>query len=331
MPDVICLGELLVDFVSEHPNTPLESVVSFRRAPGGAPANVACGVAKLGLSSGFIGKVGRDPFGAMLRHTLQRVGVDTTALAETDEARTSLVFVGVHDDGRKDMCFYRHPGADMLLGPDDVDAEAVADARAFHFGSISLMDPGPRQATVRAAGIARDHGLLVTFDPNYRDKLWSSEAAAQQRIREGLHLADVAKISEEEWRLVTGEDDFEAGARAVMAMGPRLVVVSHGDAGCLWFQSDGGGGIRESGRLAGFGVETVETTGAGDGFMASLIVDLLAERAEGREPEALDATALERIARRANAVGALTVTRAGAIPGLPRRDEVDRFLAEQDA
>jgi len=327
--DVICLGELLVDFVAERRDTALEHVVQFRRAPGGAPANVACGVAKLGGSAAFIGKVGDDPFGTLLRETLEQTGVDTAHLAATAEARTTLVFVAVHADGHKDMCFYRHPGADMLLEPEDVDERFIASARAFHFGSISLMSPSAKAATLKAARAAREASLMVTYDPNYRARLWRSEDEARRTIREGLRLADVVKISDEEWPLVTGTDDFEAGAADVLTAGPQLVIASRGAGGCFFFASGATPGrICHSCGVPGFGVEAVETTGAGDGFMASLIVDLLAERDAGRDLGALDAPAFERICVRANAVGALTCTRAGAIPGLPTREEVDRFLAQ---
>jgi len=336
MFDVICLGELLVDFVSEDSGALLEHAVRFRRAPGGAPANVACGVVKLGGAAAFVGKVGDDPFGVFLRYTLDQVGVDTSHLLTTTVARTTLVFVAVHRDGRKDMCFYRHPGADMLLRPEELDEAWLADARALHFGSISLMAPEPRAATIKAAQIARRRGALVTFDPNYRAKLWKSEAEARRVIVEGLPLADVVKLADDEFELVTGTDDFAAGARDILAAGPRLVVVTRGAGGCTFFAA----GCKPPdkidhpvwgtgwGEVPGFGVEAIETTGAGDAFMASLIVDLLAERSRGRELVDLDEATLQRICTRANAAGALTCTRLGAIPGLPTREEVDKFLTQ---
>jgi len=330
MFDVICLGELLVDFVSESVDAPLEHVVRFRRAPGGAPANVASGVVKLGGSAAFVGKVGDDPFGVLLRYTLDQVGVDTSHLLTTVEARTTLVFVAVRRDGLKDMCFYRHPGADMLLKAEEIDAAWIADARAFHFGSISLMEDGPRAATVKAGQVAHRHGRLVTFDPNYRAKLWKSEAEARRVILDGMPLADVVKVADEEFELVAGTGDFAAGAREILARGPRLVVVTRGAGGCSFFAAadDRGDRIACTGDVPAFGVKAIETTGAGDAFMASLLVDLLAEVREGRRLVELDEAALRRICVRANAVGALTCTRLGAIPGLPTRAEVDRFLAQ---
>jgi len=320
MPDVVCLGELLIDFVAAEANRPLADVAAFRRAPGGAPANVACGVVRLGRSAAFIGKIGADPFGSFLRCTLREAGVDTAGLVSTPDARTTLAFVGVHDDGRKEIFFYRHPGADMLLGPADVDERLVAGAKCFHFGSISLMDPGPREATLRAARAARRAGALVTYDPNWRPALWSDERIARDLVWAGIALADVVKVSLEEWRFVTGTDNLARGADDIHSAGPRLVVVSMGERGC-WYHH-----AAASGAVGPFAVEVVECTGAGDAFMASLIVDLLDHREAGGTLESLSAADLERLARRANAVGALACTRPGAIPALPTRAEADALM-----
>ena len=321
MPDVVCLGELLIDFVAVEQNLPLAQVPAFRRAPGGAPANVACGVTRLGRTAGFIGKIGDEPFGDFLRRTLEDAGVDTRGLVSTDQARTTLAFVGVHDDGRKEIFFYRNPGADMLLGPEDIDEAYVAGAACFHFGSISLINPGPRAATIRAAEVARGAGRLVSFDPNWRPALWESEARGREAIWRGIALADVVKVSGEEWRIVTGTDDLAAGARKILAAGPKLVVVSLGEEGAAFHHAAG------SGTVPGFQVRVVECTGAGDGFVASLLVDLLDEIEGGTPLARLEAATLERIVRRANAVGAITCTKAGAIPALPTRAEADALMA----
>jgi len=324
MPDVVCLGELLIDFVATEPNRALAHVPAFRRAPGGAPANVACGVARLGRSAGFMGKIGSEPFGDFLEQTLRDAGVDTSRLARTRDARTTLAFVGVHDDGRKEIFFYRNPGADMLLGPDDVDERYVASARCFHFGSISLIDPGPRAATLKAAEAARKAGRLVSFDPNWRPALWDSEHRGHLEIRTALALADVVKVADEEWRLVTGTDDLARGAEAILAAGPRLVVVSRGAKGCYFHHAAG------CGEVPGFRVEVVECTGAGDGFVASVLVDLLDHLDAGGTLDGLTRPALERLARRANAVGALACTKPGAIPALPTRSEAEALRRAEE-
>jgi fructokinase len=320
VPDVVTLGELIIDMVAVETNRPLAEVESFRRAPGGAPANVACGVRRLGRSAGFIGKVGADPFGDYLRRTLENEGVDTCGLVSAAEARTTLAFIGVHDDGRKEVIFWRNPGADMLLAAGDVDESYVAGAGCFHFGSISLIDEGPREATFKAARAARRAGRLVSFDPNWRPALWPSEDRGHLAIGTALPLADTVKVSREEWRLVTGTDDLEAGSRAIHKAGPRLVVVSLGEDGCYYHHAAG------SGVVPGFNVKVVECTGAGDGFAASIIVDLLDHIETGGTLESLDRSTLERLCRRANAVGAMACTRVGAIPSLPTRAEANVLL-----
>ena len=317
MPDLVCLGELLIDFVAVESNRTLRQVPAFRRAPGGAPANVACGAARLGRTAGFIGKIGSEPFGDFLEQTLRDAGVDTSHLSRTRQARTTLAFVGVHDDGRKEIFFYRNPGADMLLAPDDIDDAYIEGAACLHFGSISLIDSGPKAATVRAAKVARRAGRLVSFDPNWRPALWDSEEHGHLEIRTALPLADVVKVSEEEWQVVTGTDDLGKGAERILAAGPRLVIVSRGEKGCYFHHAAG------FGHVPGFKVPVVECTGAGDGFVASILVDLIDHLESGGTLEGLTPAALERLCRRANAVGALACTKAGAIPALPTRAEAE--------
>lgn len=341
MPDLICLGELLMDFVSETLGASLEHAVMYRRAPGGAPTNVACGAVKLGCSAGLVAKVGNDSFGRHLLDVLRAVGVETSQVAVTPKAHTSIVFAAAHRDGHKEMAFYR--GADLLLDPGDVHQQTLQQAQAFHFGPISMTASLCRAATIHAALAARQAGLLVSFDPNYRAQLWNDDAIARQMAEQGLRLADVVKLAEEEWPIITGiSNDEDRAARHLLAMGPRLVILTRGAAGCTWFaRHDSPAEAPASadlsadtvtfsrGNVPGFGVEAVETTGAGDGFMASLLVDLIAQRRSGRALSDLNAETLQHICRRANAAGALTCTRSGAIPGLPTRQEVDQFMASR--
>jgi len=336
MPDIITLGELLVDFVSTAEDVSIKDSPGFVKAPGGAPANVAVGVARLGrpagssagssagftagFTAGFIGKVGDDPFGRFLAEVVGENGVDVSRISYSKEARTSLAFIAVRSDGAKDISFYRNPGADMMLSPDDIDAEYIKSARVLHFGSISLIDPLPREATLKAAKIAKENGLIVSYDPNYRPTLWGDEAQARDRIPTAFEYADVVKISEEEWDIVTGTSDLEEGARRVLDAGPKLVVISRSEKGCAFRTSS------HSGEVPAFKVEVVETIGAGDGFAAAVLVELLARREAGTEIEDLSKSDLEEILRFANAVGALTCTKMGAIPALPTRAEVEDFL-----
>ena len=323
MPDALTIGELLIDFVSTRKGVTLAESPAFEKKPGGAPANVAVGLARLGVPSGFVGKVGDDAFGVFLRNTLAEQGVDVTHLAATDQARTTLAFVSLTPDGSPDFAFYRHPGADMLLCEADIDEEYHRGARALHFGSISLADAAPKAATLKAIGIARAGGQLISYDPNYRPALWPSPDAARREILAGFAHADVAKVSEEEWELITGTTDLEAGSHVILERGVKLLVVSRGADGC--YVTTGS----HTAWLDGYPVEVAEATGAGDGFVAALLSELLRD---GVGPETVGAVPPERIdaiCDFANAVGALTCTKVGAIPALPTRDAALRFWNER--
>lgn len=319
MPDVICLGELLIDLPATARDVSLADAPGFTKAPGGAPANVAVAVRRLGASAGFIGAVGNDPFGQFLAGVLAREGVDTAGLVSSDDVRTPLAFVAVRSDGAGDFFFY-HDGGLAPLREEHVDAAYLRSAAVLHFGSISRIQPAARAATDKARGIAAEAGLLVSYDPNYRPRLWADPGEARERIREGFDGVSLAKVSKEEWEFILGTADFDGGSRRLLDAGVQLVVRSEGGAGASFATS------RASGHVDAFEVESVEFTGAGDAFTASLLVDLLACRAEGAAPAELEEGQLRHILRRANAVGALTTTRRGAIPALPRRQEVDAFL-----
>ncbi len=315
MPEIIALGELLIDFVPTVSGVTLIEAPAFKKAPGGAPANVAVGLARLGVSSGFMGKVGEDPFGHFLAQTLSDSGVDISALRFSKEARTALAFVSLKADGERDFMFYRHPSADMLYKPDDVDAAYIRSARIFHYGSISLISEPSRSATFHAIEIAQQAGLLVSYDPNLRLNLWTDEEAAKQGIMTGWPRASLIKVSQEELEFLSGTEDLLVGARRLWHSNLELLVVTHGKHGCSYISKD------FNGNVPGFSVEPVDTTGAGDGFVAGLL------RGLHRFPDALeDEELLRQVCRYANAVGALTTTQRGAIPALPSADQVEKFL-----
>lgn len=322
---IVCLGELLIDFVPERNGLSLAEVDTFRRAAGGAPANVAAAVAKLGGRSRFIGKVGRDPFGDYLREALREAGVEP-ALAETDEARTGLAFVSLKEDGERDFLFYREPAADMLLRKEDIGEHWLEDAAIFHFGSVSLIAEPCRSATLDAARRARSHGALVSYDPNVRLPLWPNADFARQVILDQMPFADLVKVSEEEVAfLYDGAASTEESVRFMLDLGPRCVVVTLGAAGCRVFTALG-----ES-TVPGADVDPVDTTGAGDGFVGGLLWGLAdaGVTAAGLAEAMADETFARRTARFANAVGALVTTKRGAIPALPTREQALRKLEEE--
>jgi fructokinase len=320
MANVICMGELLVEFVSTADNQSLAHSPGFIKAPGGAPANVSVALQRLGVSSGFVGKIGDDPFGKFLRESLAQNGVDVKHLYTDPHARTTAVFVAVWSDGHKDLCFYRNPGADMLLNENDISACLFEGARCFHYGSIAFIDQPSAAAQRKALDLARAGGLMITYDPNYRPTLWPDSHTAQAVIQEGFSYCHMAKVSSEEWEIATGAPDLERGIDFVMNKGVELLVVSRGEHGALATNGD----YRIE--LPAYPIDVVETTGAGDGFMAAMITKLLPERERLGSLSKVDQPTLREALCFANAVGALTCTRRGAIPALPTRAEVERFM-----
>ena len=318
MPDAVCLGELLIDFVPTVTGTSLVDAPAFKKAPGGAPANVAVGLSRLGASAAFMGKVGDDAFGRFLADTLVAAGVDVDPLHFTDKARTALAFVSLRADGEREFMFYRHPSADMLLAAEDVDVDLITRARLLHFGSISLIDEPCRSATLRAIAVARDAGLLVSYDPNLRLALWPDAQAAKAGIMLGWPKADVIKVSEDELEFLTGDTHPVRAGRRLWHERLRLLVVTRGRQGCFYLTP------KLESEVPGFQVEAVDATGAGDAFVAGLLCGLLADPTIPDDEQRLRA-----LCRFANAAGALTTTERGAIPTLLDSERVLDFLKQQ--
>lgn len=316
MADVVTLGELLIDFVPTVSGVSLTEAPSFKKAPGGAPANVAAGLAKLGVSAAFLGKVGEDAFGLFLKETLDHVGVDTRGLVFSREARTALAFVSLRSDGEREFMFYRHPSADMLYAPNEVDFDIISSAKIFHHGSISLISEPSGSATLAALDCAHENGLLISYDPNLRLALWSDPASAKKGILSVWERADLIKVSDDELSFLAGQADMDEAVKTLWHGDLKLMVVTLGKAGCRYYTPD------YYGAVPGYTVDSIDTTGAGDGFVAGLLSGLL------NKPDALhDEAKLRCVCRLANAVGALTTTQRGAIPALPTLQQVDDFLA----
>lgn len=322
MPEIVTLGEALIDFVALEAGVTLADASGFAKAAGGAPANVACGAAKLGHSAAFIGKVGEDPFGSFLENTFSGAGVDTSRMVFSSEAKTGLAFVALGPDRVPDFTFYRSPSADMLLSADELDEPFIRGAEIFHYGSISLIAEPSRSATVRAADIARSAGLIVSYDPNLRPSLWVSLDAAKSGMLEGLKGANLLKVSAEELVFLTCADSLDEGTGRLLKDYPtlELIVVTTGGDGCYYRSR------KASGKVKGCKVDVVDTTGAGDGFVAGVLSQLLDRKLTSGKLSSLGKSELDDICQYANAVGALATTQKGAIASMPTKQDVANFL-----
>ncbi len=319
--DIICIGEALIDFLAVQSGTRFRDVDEFRRVAGGAPANVAVGTAKLGKKSAFIGRVGKDEFGFYLRDIIAGNGVNIDLLQYDDEARTGLAFIALPTPTTREFLFYRNPGADMLIDSNSFDDDFIRSTKILHFGSITLIREPSRSSTLKAVGLAKDAGALISYDPNLRIELWPDALAAKKQILEALPMADVVKLNDEELEFLTGETDIVKGAGRLISSGPRIAFVTLGAEGSFYATS------RFSGRIPTFDVMTVDSTGCGDSFVSGLLAFLtemdLAVLLD-------DETAIAEAVKVSNAAASITSMKKGVIPSMPLKKELEEFLKTHD-
>lgn len=314
--DVIALGELLIDFTENGVSGQGNPV--FEANPGGAPCNVLSMLNNLGKKTSFLGVVGKDQFGTSLRKTLNELGIDTGHLYEDKEVHTTLAFVHTFEDGDRDFAFYRNPGADMMLSEDQIEEAYIESAKAFHFGTLSMTHDGVRQATKKAIAVAKEAGLLISFDPNLRPPLWSSMELAKEQIAWGLSQCDLLKISEEELEFMTGTKDVKEGAHMLLAEHPnlKLMNVTMGKEGSIAFHEG-----KEVFHAPFLQENTIETTGAGDTFGACALNYVL----ENGITELSEEQLYEMLAF-ANGASSLITTKKGALRVMPKKEEVLTFI-----
>ena len=308
--DVIALGELLIDFTmngqSEQGNN------MFEACPGGAPCNVLALLNKMGKKTAFIGKVGKDQFGTLLRDTITEVGIDASNLMVDENVNTTLAFVHTFPDGDREFSFYRNPGADMMLTADEVNPEVVKDTKVFHFGTLSMTHDGVREATKKAVETAKANGCLVSFDPNLRPPLWSSLDLAKEQMEYGFGKCDILKISDNEIQFVSGKEDYDEGIAYLQeTYNIPLILLTMGKDGSRAYYK----GMRVE--RPGFSVKAIETTGAGDTFCGSSLNYLVDHDFENLTEEQLG-----EMLTFANAAAALVTTKKGAIKAMPVKEEV---------
>ena len=308
--DVIALGELLIDFTmngqSEQGNN------MFEACPGGAPCNVLALLNKMGKKTAFIGKVGKDQFGALLRDTITEAGIDASNLMVDENVNTTLAFLHTFPDGDREFSFYRNPGADMMLTADEVNPEVVKDTKVFHFGTLSMTHEGVREATKKAVETAKANGCLVSFDPNLRPPLWSSLDLAKEQMEYGFGKCDILKISDNEIQFVSGKEDYDEGIAYLQeTYNIPLILLTMGKDGSRAYYK----GMRVE--RPGFSVKAIETTGAGDTFCGSSLNYLVDHDFENLTEEQLG-----EMLTFANAAAALVTTKKGAIKAMPVKEEV---------
>lgn len=314
--DVVALGELLIDFtengLSDQGNRLYEA------NPGGAPCNVLAMLNNLGKSTAFIGKVGNDQFGHSLKNCLDKLGIGTENLMMDDVVHTTLAFVHTLEDGDRDFSFYRNPGADMMLTAKEVQEDIIKNAKIFHFGTLSMTHEGAFEATKKALDIAKEAQLIISFDPNLREPLWDSLEHAKEMVRFGLSYCHVLKISDNEIRWLTGEEDFTKGVRKIQAEFPiPLILVSMGRDGSRAYMGD------DYVEVAPFLQEsTIETTGAGDTFCACILNYVL----ENGLQDVYTIEQRKEMLTFANAAASIITTRKGALRVMPKKQEVIDFL-----
>ncbi len=326
MADVLCLGEILVDWVCTSAGAELSDAQSFTKAPGGAPANVAVGLARQGSSAAFIGRVSTDEFGKWLKSILEEEGIDTTGTVVDPEAQTRMAYVVTLQNGDRKLAeFSRISVADSRLSPGDLKEAQFASARALHFGSISLIASPATEATHTALELARQYKLLISYDPNVRIGLWPSKDVCKHTILSTLKFADLVKINLDELEFLTGSREFQAAEALRKEHNLPLLIITLDSQGACFLTDQG------QRTVPGFEVEFKEATGAGDGFVSGVLSGLVQEigtATDKREAiKNLSLAKIEEIVRRANAIGALTCTKPGAIPALPKQEEVKTFLS----
>ena len=313
--DILTLGELLIDFT--HNGTSNQGNGLFEANPGGAVCNVLAMMNKLGHSAAYMGKVGDDIFGHLLKKTLEEVSINTECMLMDKDARTTLAFVANDETGDRSFSFYRNPGADMMLTADEVNEEAIAASRIFHFGTLSMTHEGVREATKKALAVAKENDVLISFDPNLRESLWDSLDTAKEQFAYGMQFCDVLKISDNEIQWFTGKEDYDEGVKVLQdTYRIPLIFLSLGREGSRAYYKD----MRVE-VPAFIQKNTVETTGAGDTFFGSALHFVLE-----RGLDNLQVSDLTEMLTFANAAASIITTRKGALKVMPSVEEIKAMI-----
>lgn len=318
MKQKLCvIGEALIDFIPQRKGCDLKDVEGFSRVAGGAPANVAGAVAKLGVPAMVLTQLGKDAFGDHIIESLKESGIDTSHILQTSAYDTSLSFVSLREDGNRDFKFYRRTAADLQYGPENIHEHLLDDCGLVHFCSVSLVDSPMKQAHRALLELALKKGVLISFDPNLRFSLWDDAEALKQTVHEFLPYADILKLSDEELEFITGKNDIEEALPFLFSHRCKCVVYTQGKDGATLYRRN------DHISAKGHQVQVVDTTGAGDSFIGAFLYCLLTE-----ESDDLEAIPLERMKHHlefANLYAAHTTTMAGALAAMADQEQLREF------
>ena len=309
MTDITAIGEILIDLTRSGVSR--RGIPQYDANPGGAPANLAVAAARLGAETAFIGKVGADRFGDLLRETLEKNGVDCAGLLTDPALATTLAVVSLAAGGERSFSFYRDPSADVNLRPEELPTERLEQTKVLHFGSVSLTGEPIRSATLQAVEKAKAAGAVISYDPNYRASLWAEEGTAVEWMKAPLNRVDILKVSDEELPLLAGMEDLEEGTAFLAEKGIRLILVTLGPDGAFYRFG------QSTGRIPGVPCKVADTNGAGDTFLGAFLAQFVKVGWDG-----LTVPVLEKMVALSNRAASITTSRSGAIPAMPDYGEV---------
>lgn len=311
------IGEALIDFIPEVKGQRLKDVPSFTRVAGGAPANVAGAVTKLGIPSKFLTKLGDDPFGDYIVEVLDEAGIDTIHIKRDKEAETALAFVSLASDGNRDFKFYRKNSADLRYSVYDIEPDVLDDCGMIHFCSVDLVNSPMKDAHKKLIDMANGKDVLVSFDPNLRFSLWDDLQELKETVNEFLPFADIIKISDEELEFITGHTDIREAVPDLLNGRTKYVIYTKGKDGAEIYTKHG------MTQAPGYSIDVRDTTGAGDSFIGAFLYQLL--RDDVTDLEAVDFGTLKEYLDFANAYAAYTTTKEGALAAMADAREFADF------
>ncbi|MGN0553129.1 MAG: carbohydrate kinase [Oscillospiraceae bacterium] len=316
MADIVAIGEILVDLTQKISET---GEITYTQNAGGASANVAVMAAKLGVPAGFIGKVGKDMFGRYIKNVLEENKVSTKGLILDDNYATPLAFVSKNEDGEREYYFVRKEGNDSALSYSEINKKLIDNCKIFHFGSRLLTSEPSRSAVMLCAEYAKNHGKIISFDPKFRRSQWESQDDAVRTIQSALKLVDILKVSEDELQLVSGFGNMATAIARLIGLGVKIICITQGAKGCIVATKTG------INNVSSFKTEIVDTMGAGDSFFGAF----LSQIANTAKPLTdLDRDDLIEISTYANACGALSARKLGAISSMPTDEEIKALIAQ---